>query len=78
MIEVSSTDLGHVLTINDELLIASPCRHVCERAARILNQARSSTYREAMRLLTQEIGFCDSVAEHVYSSLFGATHNTVN
>lgn len=75
MIEVSSTGLVHVLTVNDQLLIASPCEHVCERAARILNQARSSTHREAMRLLTQEIGFCDSVAEHVYSSLF---HNMVN
>lgn len=78
MIEVVSTDLGHMLTLNDEPLVASPCGHVCERAARILNQARNSSHREAMRLLTQEIGFCDSVAEHVYSSLFGATHSTVN
>lgn len=55
--------------VNHRLVIASPCDHVCKRAARILDQARAADYRDAMRFLTTDLGMCDEVAEIIYMEL---------
>ena len=69
---------GEIDVDASDLVVASICKHVCERYARKLDEARNSSYRVAMRIMTEELGMCEDFARGVYSELFGEARPTVN
>jgi len=54
------------------------CPHMADKLCKQLELARSMPHREAMHLLTQDLGMCETFAEHVYSRLFGEAPDTLN
>lgn len=78
MIEKREETQGFALVIGDVSVLWAQCPSVIDRAARICSRARDAPYRDAMRMLTQEIGFCDEAANNVYLSLVNGGSHAVN
>lgn len=79
MIEVERDGpVGWALFVQDHLIMMTPCHGIARRAARILEECRNVSHREAMRKLTEDIGCCDDHAQHVYSLLFHQPSASIN
>lgn len=70
MIDVQEGLNQHHLFLRDRIVMSAPCRCMCEHAARKLHRARESSQREAMHILTEELGMCEGVAKQVYHLFF--------
>ncbi len=70
-IEVSETDTHYLLVIGDQIIATAQCAHVMYRMARTLTEAREAPPRDAMRLMTKDLGMCDDYAAHLYEVLTG-------
>jgi len=57
------------LTLCGEPVVAAACLDVCRRYAKILSQAANAPFRDAMRLLTADIGLCEAAARELYLKL---------
>lgn len=72
------SDSEFYLIVGGKIIVTSECPHVLERMARLLHQAREASSREAMRILTTEIGMCENYAEAVRLRLHDNTPATLN
>lgn len=59
--------------INGNLVLASPCKQVCVRAARILSEARAASGRDAKAMLIKELGLCEEDASRAIEALHTGT-----
>lgn len=76
MIDVQEGFNQYHVFVREHIVLSAPCKCMCEHAARKLHRAREGTHREAMRILTEELGMCEGVAKQIYLLFFetaGAT-----
>lgn len=77
-IDVNEADGTWALVVQGEVIMTANCVHVLERVARLMHQARQSPPRQAMRILTEEVGMCDDYASALCTILHGGAHQTIN
>lgn len=68
-IEIEIDDIGWAVYVGGQCVVASSCRHLCEHTARLLHRARESSHRNAMAILTQDLGMCEQYAWALYLHL---------
>lgn len=72
-IEMDTNLEGASLFISGHLVMAATCVHMVERVARLCDQARNRGSREAMKLLIEDAGMCESYAQRIYELLVDAS-----
>lgn len=71
-VEGDPQDKGfYILVVAGTVIASCECSHVLKRMAKFLSEARAAPARDAMRILTTELGMCDDYALHIYEELTG-------
>lgn len=80
MAAINTEKVGNefVLYIHGMAIMTAECPHVLERIALLLHMARESSPRAAMRILTEQIGMCETYAEAIRLRLHDNTPATLN
>lgn len=63
---------AYTVMIDDHPIFLVTCEHQGTHFARLLNQARESGQHTAMRILTQDLGFCEGRAKAIFMMLHGS------
>ena len=71
VIDVFTEGLYHGVSIGKLTIGLFSCSHMAEYLASRLAAARDRPHRDAMRLLTTELGMCDEFAQLTYLAFFG-------
>lgn len=69
MIQIIELQYSYALLLNGQPVMSSACSHVCERVERLLLEAQKAEADRALKILIEDIGFCPSNADLVYSQL---------
>lgn len=68
-IEIDSIDHIHGLSLNGHPLFTSVCYHHIRKVATQLDRLRHVSKRAAMKYLIDEMGFCETIAETIFTQL---------
>lgn len=72
-IDIIEDDEFFMLIVGGETIMTTCCKHHCRKHATLLERARASSQRTAMKILTDDLGYCEGAAEFLFGILHDAT-----